>query len=308
MSIDLKQLVIDDIDKLGYDAAAQKYAVHRNTIVNWMKGKAHPGYEALQLAFSEQQGTCTVKEEVAMWEGRKVMIAMPVHRTIEAGTTHTLLANFGMFGASKCGFITTRGITLLEDARNTLVEKFLQSDSERLLFIDDDMILPCGSVPIFKGHYGIDVPDKFAAKVLISELWNADKDVVGALYFGRNTRGVAQYAEAFESEQEDRRAHNMDFDGVQMTKWVGTGAMMIKREVFVKMKSLASQLWPQIIPVRPGIPYGYFNRIRADSGEDVSFCYRVRDCGMEVYVHRGVVCGHEGRMIFGPGNTAGRAE
>jgi hypothetical protein len=307
MSIDLKQLVIDDIDKLGYDAAAEKYGVHRNTIVNWMKGKASPGYEALQLAYNQHQGTCTVRQELAIWEGRKLILAMPVHRTIEAGCAHTIIANFGMFGATKCGFITTRGITLLEDARNTLVENFLSTGAERILFVDDDMILPCGSAPIFNGFYGIDVPEKFASRVLISELWNADKDIVGALYFGRNKGGVAQYSEAFQSKEEDKRAHNLDFDGLQETKWVGTGAMMVKREVFLKMKEMAPALWPNIIPRQPGLPHGFFNRLNADAGEDVSFCYRARECGFQVYVHKGVIAGHEGHMIFGPHNTAGRA-
>jgi len=308
MSIDLKQLVIDDIDRLGYDAAALKYSVHRNTIVNWMKGKASPGYEALQMAYNEHSGSCTIKEEVAMWSGRKLMVGMPVHRSIEAGCVHTLIGNYGKFGAERVAFVLTQGITLLEDARNTLVEKFLQSDAERLLMVDDDMILPCGSSAVFNGYYGIDIPEKFASRVLINELWNADKDVVGALYFGRNSRGVAQYSEAFTSKEEDRKAHNLEFDGLQETKWVGTGAIMIKREVFTKIKELSPQLFPNTTPRTPGLPHGYFNRLNADAGEDVSFCHRARECGFKVYVHKGVVAGHVGPMIYGPHNTAGRAE
>jgi hypothetical protein len=308
MSIDLKQLVIDSIDRLGYDAAAEKYSVHRNTIVNWMKGKASPGYEALQLAYNEHQGTCTVKEEMAQWEGMKLIVAMPVHRTIEASTVHMLMANYSKFDKGKIGFTITQGVTLLEDARNSLVDRFLKSDAERIVFIDDDILAPCGSAAIFNGYYGVDIPEKFASRVLLNELWNADKDIVGGLYFGRNSRGVAQYSEAFQSKEEDKRAHSLEFDGLQETKWVGTGAMMVKREVFIKIREMAPELWPTTVPRQPNMPHGWFNRLNADTGEDVSLCARARECGFKVYVHKGAVCGHTGPMIFGPHNTAGRAE
>lgn len=308
MSIDLKQLVIDDIDKLGYDEAALKYSVHRNTIVNWMKGKAHPGYEALQLAFSEKQGTCTVKEEMAQWSGMKLIIGMPVHRTVEAGAMHSIMANYAKFDKGRIGFTITQGVTLLEDARNSIVDKFLASDAEKLVFWDDDVLGVCGSTAIFNGYYGIDVPEKFSSRVLLNELWNADKDVVGSLYFGRNTRGVGQYSEAFQSKEEDKKAHNLEFDGVQETQWVGTGCMMVKREVFLKIREMAPQLWPTTVPRQTHLPHGWFNRISADIGEDVSFCSRARQCGFKVYVHKGALAGHIGPMIYGPHNTAGRAE
>lgn len=308
MSTDLKQLVIDDIDRLGYDAAALKYSVHRNTIVNWMKGKAHPGYEALQLAFNERQGSCTVKQEMATWEGMKLIVAMPVHRTIEPATMHTLMANYSKFDKGKIGFTITQGVTLLEDARNSLVDRFLNSDAERLLFLDDDMVIPCGSTALFNGYYGIDVPEKFSSRVLLNELWNSNKDVIGALYFGRNARGVAQYSEAFQSKEEDKRAHNLEYDGVQETKWVGTGCMMVKREVFLKIREMAPTLFPATVPRQPNMPHGWFNRLNADTGEDVSFCARARECGFSVHVHKGAIAGHIGPMIFGPHNTAGRAE
>jgi hypothetical protein len=308
MSIDLKQLVIDSIDKLGYDAAAEKYSVHRNTIVNWMKGKASPGYEALQLAYNEHQGTCTVKEEMATWEGMKLIVAMPVHRTIEPATVHTLMANYAKFDKGKIGFTITQGVTLLEDARNSLVDRFLASDAERILFIDDDMVLPCGSKALFNGYYGIDVPEKFAERVLVNDLWHSDKDVVGALYFGRNSRGVAQYSEAFQSKEEDKSAHDLAGVQTQETKWVGTGAMMVKREVFLKIREMAPTLFPTTVPRQPNMPHGWFNRLNADTGEDVSFCARARECGFSVHVNKMVVCGHIGPQIFGPHNTAGRAE
>lgn len=308
MSTDLKQLVIDDIDRLGYDAAALKYSVHRNTIVNWMKGKASPGYEALQLAFNERSGSCTVKQEVALWEGRKLMVAMPIYRDIQPATVHTLIANYARHGASKIGFIMTQGITLLEEARNSLVERFLASDAERILFLDDDVVLPCGNADILNGYYGMGLPEKFASKALIDELWNHDKDIVGALYFGRNARGVAQYSEAFQSKEEDKKAHDLTDAGLQETKWAATGALMVKRQVFEKIKEMAPQLWPNIIPQKPGTPVGYFNRFNSDMGEDVSMAYRARELGFKCYVDRSLVCGHIGPTIFGPNNTAGRAE
>lgn len=307
MSIDLKQLVIDDIDKLGHDAAALKYSVHRNTIVNWMKGKAHPGYEALQLAFSEKQGTCSVSEEMSQWSGMKLIVGMPVHRTLEPACVHTLMANYAKFDKGKIGFTLTQGVTLLEDARNSLVDRFLASDAERLLLLDDDMVLACGNSELFRGYYGIDVPEKFAARSVINELWNADAPIAGALYFGRNNRGVAQYSEAFQSKEEDKRAHDLDFDGVQETQWVGTGAMMVKREVLLKIREMAPQMFPNTVPRQPNIPHGWFNRMSAGIGEDVSFCSRARQCGFKVFVHRGALAGHIGPMIYGPHNTSGRA-
>lgn len=306
MSIDLKQLVLDDIDRLGYEASAAKYATHRNTVINWAKGRNPPSADAIQMAYNEKVGTCTIQQEMAVWQGKKLIIAMPVHRTIEPATVHTLMGNISRFGPDRIGFTLTQGITLLEDARNTLAERVLQTDAERVLFLDDDLVMPFGSAPHFQGYYGVNVPEKFASRVLINELWNADKDIVGALYFGRNAQGVAQYSEAFQSKDEDKRAHALDFDGLQETKWVATGAMMVKRQVFETIKAKAPELFPTIVPRQQSLPTGWFNRLNADAGEDVSFCHRARSCGFQVYVHRGVVCGHIGSQIYGPHNTTGR--
>jgi hypothetical protein len=302
MSLNLKQLVVDDMTALGPAASARKYMIHVNTAAAWIRGSTEPSAAAVQIAYDEHAARVLKQSEYHTWEGKKVAILIPVYRSMEIGFVHTLIANYAKYGAEKLAVFIEES-TIIEEARNTLIARFMESGCDVCIFLDSDMLLSAGSAALMNGHYNLNIPEAFASKLLFSELLRHEVDCVGALYVGRNPKGVAQFAEAFENPKINHEAHHFINAGLRETKWVATGAMAIRRTCFLKMQELAPTIFQDIIPRIPGANWGYFKRMTHGVGEDVSFCWRLRECGIKVHVDTSLVCGHIGFANYSPYNT-----
>jgi len=125
--------------------------------------------------------------------------------------------------------------SLITRARDNLVTSFLETDYERLLFIDSDI--------------------EFSSED-IQKLWNMDVDVAVGAYpmktKGSPTAGWVR-GELINTE---------DMDGVEAVDFAGTGFMMIKREVFIKFQRTHPNRFH-----REGLPSDQLNDYRK------SFCY-----------------------------------
>lgn len=248
-----------------------------------------------------------VETELTMWEGRKVMVLLPVYRSFNADTHFSLFANYARYGPEKLALEIIKG-TVIHEARNQLAEKFMRSGAETALMFDDDMILPCGSPAWFNGNCGAGVSERSAGFNAISRLMShgKDKGIVGGLYFGRHEWGQAQCEQGFaknrEIENEKFRAGS--YQDLVPTGWVGTGAIKIERWVFEKLKAAIDQgVFPESTPHHDGSWYGYFSPIKTAVGEDVSFCTKAKKLGIQTYVDASLVCLHEGSRKYGPRTT-----
>lgn len=311
--IDLKKSIIDDCKSLEPEAAAKKYEVAKSTISKWINGHSEPTAIAAQT-FLNNQATGEViltdkpqQTELTDWEGRELQVLLPVYRTFSWATHFTLFANYARYGAEKIGMIIEPR-TVIHEARNRLVFKGLKSTSKKFLMVDDDMILPCGNPAVMNGLFSAGLPENLAGVNLISRLMShKDRSVVGALYFGRSPNGKAQYYDAFEHDHINQAAKDLGDISVKKTKWVATGAMMIDRSVFERLKEAAPTLWPNIVPQNPETEaYGFFTPEAVGVGEDVSFCRRCEQIGIDIWVDQGCVCLHEGTRYFGAHNTRGQ--
>lgn len=309
---ELKKLVIDKIGQLGIKESCAYFGVSAGTVSNWASGKTMPTLSAAQTILTETAGdpqpieTVAVPQEIR-WEGRKLMVLMPVYRSVNPKTHQTLFANYAKYGPEKIGIMIEEK-TVIHESRNILIHKAMETDAEYFLFVDDDVILPCGNAGWFNGLMGAGVSDHSAGSNAITRImsYGPEVEIVGGLYFGRHARGRAQNSLGFTSDQANQEFRTPGQKGLREVEWVATGFMRIHRSAIEKMKqSIDAGKFPEAKPSDLGMSnwYGYFNPKHVGIGEDVSFCSRANEIGIKCYVDAGLVLLHEGSMLWGPSTT-----
>ena len=167
--------------------------------------------------------------------------------------------------------------SLISRARNTLTAKFLeQTESTHLFFVDADI----GWEP---WHLLV--------------LLNRDVDVIGGLY-PMKTMPIKWVVNGFEGAEEGP-------DGFQEVSKAGTGFLLMKRNVFEKLKSHpAVKAYKNDIGLDPKYDQHlktYFDtavRQNRYYSEDWTFCENWRDIGGKVYVDKRVLLRHSGSYVF----------
>lgn len=313
MQLSLADKVRAKIELLGQERASKYFGISIGTVSLWARG-GKPSLEAGQLILNEYYSNVEILNQVVdgqmpkseLWEGRNVIILLPVYRNISYATQKTLFHNYSKYGAEKIGLIMYPR-TLIVEARNILAMKFLRTTAEWAIFIDDDIVLPCGSADVFNNEFGAALPKPYSEYLFIDRIMENNLPLVGALYFGRHAAGKAQYSGGFESAVENANAHKLVNPGIKPCSWVATGAMKIHRSVFEKIMTAAPEHFPDIIPTQEGRPWGFFRQFGNGIGEDVSFCYRAAKVGVQPHVDTSLICLHEGTCYYGPSNTHGEA-
>ncbi len=320
MNLNLRKVVTNHIVTLGQKEASKYFGVSIGTISNWANGITSPSIDAVELvlsdvgedifeALTDQQSpeVIAAEAEITHWSGKDVIMLLPVYRTFSADTHFTLFANYAKYGPEKIGMIQEKR-TVIHEARNILIDKFMKTDAKVAIMVDDDMILPCGNPALFNERYGAKVSKESAGLNAISRLMShpMDKGIVGGLYFGRHATGKPQCSRGFADEQHNHQFRDGTHKGLVTSHWVGTGCIRITRECILKMKeAIDGGTWPECAPVGQGGWYGYFNPMHVRMGEDVSFGRRAFELGIQTYVDTSLVCLHNGEMNYGPHNTKG---
>lgn len=228
------------------------------------------------------------------WEDGEVFIAFPCYKTTNPATAWCLIAMAKDFG-SKVRLDMSIGDAMIYHSRNTLAHRFLQSNAKWLLFIDDDMIVPIGRPNFLREMCRLS--DEYPSHILglntIERLLSHRKSVVGASYFSRHVKGRAVNGLASDSNyfSKARSFH----DGILEAPWIGTGCMLVTREVFEDMK----KKFPSLAPVSETMPWNFFHPGEDGRGEDVAFCGRAKECGHPVYVDTMLHAFHVGYGTYG---------
>ena len=175
-----------------------------------------------------------IKVELEKLRKNKLFIATPMYGGMAHGlyikSSLDLQTTMNKYGIeTKFSFLFNE--SLITRARNYLVDEFLRSDHTHLLFIDSDI------------HYN--PQDVLACMAL-------DKDVIGGPYPKKsinwsNVAQAARYQPNMEPRELEQLVGEYVFNVVKGTKQftvteplevmeIGTGFMMVKREVFEKME------------------------------------------------------------------------
>ncbi|MEM7445198.1 MAG: hypothetical protein AAF414_17895 [Pseudomonadota bacterium] len=185
---------------------------------------------------------------------------------------------------------------LVEDARNSLVMKFLASDADALLMMDDDIYL---DVRVFKRMMAV------------------ERGLVGAFCPQRrlDLPAFAQMIrQGYSVEDAARESNplvgptpeNAPPSTISEVEWIGTGVMLIRRFVFERIieKGHVAQEGFNA-PEGMKAMWNFFARLppigdgMGPRGEDVSFCLRARQSGVPVFAYKGPGIYHIGSYQFG---------
>ncbi|MHA1854063.1 MAG: hypothetical protein ACTSUF_11245 [Candidatus Heimdallarchaeaceae archaeon] len=141
--------------------------------------------------------------------------------------------------------------------RNKIVQKFLQSDFDYLLMIDDDVIPPMN----------------------ILELADFQKDIISAVCFSfqQNMNVPLTLKQSKEGD------YNVDmfkgYEGLVETDAVGTGCLMLSRKVLEDIQAPFNDIIDE-------------DGIRK-FGHDVAFCKKAKEKGYKVYCNLNYSCQHK---------------
>ena len=203
------------------------------------------------------------------------MIATPAYDgrvhvpyAIALSETTALLLNRGV---QACYNITTSG-SLLVAERNRILKLFMQSVATHLLCIDSDL----GWIP------------QFVLKMLL-----ADKEFVAGVYPARDGKTFTF-----------RPSHNEDMsivqeNGLLKMEYIPAGFMLLKRSVVEKLMSKFPELYfePKPETMKHEAGWLFFNTEIWNGefwGEDYTFCRKVREAGVDIWVDPIIPFDHAG--------------
>ena len=161
-------------------------------------------------------------------------------------------------------------------ARNTAAADLLKGNCSHILFLDADILDP-------------QCPEH------IQRMLDHDEDIVGGIYYKKQEEKAVPVCNALDDRPpEDER-------GLIPLRHIGTGFLMIKREVFEKMiEEWGDQIgYLEDETERP--MWDFFDMPRVDGrkmSEDWHFCNKARELGYTVYGDSGVLLQHIGTAIF----------
>lgn len=177
------------------------------------------------------------------------------------------------------------GCCYVHTARNKIVQEFLLSDADELLFIDDDI--------------GTDPPD-------LLRLLGRDKDIVGgAAPFRHGTLGFPIH----HAVTATGHASNVE-DGMLEVNMIPTAVLKIKREAFMKVARAGdAQLrieYDRETSEEHARYLSFFdfevdNEKHLEFGEDVTFCRKWKRLGGEIWCEPNMTIRHHGKN-FREGN------
>lgn len=227
----LTNLVVQKIKSFAsLEAASEFFSASEEELELW-KNELQIPVSALEKVFDPAAFQVPISEDV-LYRGKQVAVLLPWYKTTSPVTAFSIMS---LLDRARMAVMLNFGDAFIAHSRNTLAEKFLKSNLEWALTIDDDMVLPCGNAAWFNSFTSLNLPDRFAGLHTVNRLLSHGKTLVGATYFGRWRSGHPVFAEGKQRDKELRSKGPIN--QVVPTKWVGTGCLLIHRRVFLDIEA-----------------------------------------------------------------------
>jgi hypothetical protein len=270
--------------------------------------------------------------------GPRVSILLPWYKSTNPLTATSVAA---LLKRADTGWSVDFGDAFVAHSRNKLADKFLAGKSDWCLWIDDDSVVPFGDEAWINHYCGF--VRKIPGTNIIDKLLQSNKTLIGALYRGRYPGGDFMFAEARQSKKLGQEIFEGKQKGIRPTDWVGTGCMLVHRQVFLDIESK----FPHLARKPDGTGGQWFsssehdlvngvervikvlddpsasesakiqevkrilslskqasdNNSKLGTGEDVILCHRARQSGHQPFVDLDAVIGHCGSHIYGFDST-----
>lgn len=202
--------------------------------------------------------------------GQKVLLATPCYGTPSAAYTFAIASSREALhkGGIQTAYLLLQGNCHVDDARNSIVRDFLESDCTELVFLDAD--------------------NDWEAKDLV-QLCRRDLDIVGGVYPYRR--------EGSENMPVRLMGGAQQIDGLMEVEGLPTGFMKIKRHVLEKMAAKAPQYFDKIYETALVFDRPTPGADKTRWGGDVDFCNRWRQMGGKLYADCEIRLGHTATII-----------
>ena len=191
----------------------------------------------------------------------KILIAVPCMDQVPAQFAHSL-ATLNRVG--EC-FVSFQISSLIYTARDELAKKAIELEADYVLWLDSDMV--------------------FNADTLQRLMANIEKgDIVTGLYYRRVSpfSPVLFKTIAFDGDKCIHDEFTDIPDDVFEVEACGFGCVLTPTNVFIDVAS----------------KFGYVFTPLGNSGEDISFCWRARQCGYKIVCDPSIQLGHVGHHII----------
>lgn len=159
---------------------------------------------------------------------------------------------------------------MLPEGRNHLVQRFLETEADWLLMVDSDMVFPHTSV-----------------EILLSTADGQTAPVVGGLCFGANLE-FGQFPTLYRNF-DDRPHVWFDYPRNQVVEVDATGSAFVLTHRSVYEDHQYSNEWPWY---HRRHVFGTKEKPDAYLGEDISWCWWLREKGVPIYVNTSLKVGH----------------
>lgn len=266
----------------------------------------------------------------------RAMIGMPWYKSSNPVTAFSVM---GLVDRTRTALLLNHGDAFVAHTRNHVADNFLKSGFEWLLTIDDDMVVPFGNGNWFNAFTGFNLPMKFANLHTLDRLLSHGKKLIGGLYKGRTVGGKYMFAEGLQNAEVAKYLDRGPHDEIRPCRWVGTGCMLIHRDVFLDIEArfpvlsraknggsghwftssehslknsvaeLCKELESAVAEKRDATFDAWSKLSKAlavannssslGTGEDVIFCIRAAAAGHQPFVDLGLLCGHVGTKVYG---------
>jgi hypothetical protein len=200
----------------------------------------------------------------------RIAICIPARGQMEVATAFDLAALVGYtIKTSKHDIdIYTAAGTLIFDQRNSLVKTALENKADYVLFIDADMRFPKDTLKILMSH---------------------NKDIIGVNATTRS-EPVIPTAKTIQINENGSitwlPVYSNKMSGIGKVDGIGCGVLLINTSVFKKIER----------------PYFYFEQLPNEKilGEDIYFCIKARDVGIDTWVDHELSIGikHIGNYVY----------
>ena len=189
--------------------------------------------------------------------------------------------------------------SMVTRARDTLTALFLKSNCDYLLFLDADQSFKPEDIKRMIEE------DKDVIGGVIPKKQINWQSVVGALSHGVPAEDAPKYSGLYNVNLLEGSEPPTEYDKSFEVAHIGTGMMLIKREVFEQLKPIVNKYTSENVGVEGLGPedemYEFWNSRIFDGkwvGEDVGFCYLWRSLGGKVYAAPWVKATHVGMYEF----------
>ena len=194
----------------------------------------------------------------------KITLACPTNRGIQPKTFDCLM-KLVVYSSNKYNLhciVPEEGYTVAEN-RNYIAVQALNSKSDYLLMVDDDMVFP---------------------PILLDKLISNKKDICGVAYHPRCEMDRMKAIDETHYINIDK-SNDPKYKDVFECHATGTGIILIKTNIFYKIK-------------RPWFQFEYYPTGQCKLGEDWYFAREAKKAGFKIWTDPTIEVGHIGEKII----------